>query len=315
MGNQTRDHASVIATNRYLVAILERPGKYRQRWRAKLKREDGMQAAIAEVIANYLATHGAPEDQLGPRQLRSRVSRAMAKNPDEIVLSHTTLQLFIRAFSMSPDDTVRLEALFRGEAHIQYVQDEGATRLPIFDAPPQRHRTVSLREYHYLGPDGLPAEHHTDQVIEATADGLDRYPYVVDTDMLTVDVQNGAHPGPMYQLRARSGSVFHAVDLVLHKSLDLGETAALRYITTFHYREAPPPEMRRAFRQKVDSFLLWVQFHPDKVPRAVWWARWESLDGRKVIYREPAALDCKLTAHRFLEGGVEQAIVGFYWEW
>jgi hypothetical protein len=311
------DRDAVTAASGYLAELLTRPGRYQARWRRYLVREDGMQAAITAVIAKYLADYGEPEDLEAPRQLRSRVSRALARNSMPI-LSRKTLKWFIDAFEFSSEDAARLQALRDGSSHIQFLRrNRGGLELPLLEeAPPRRYRTISLREYHYLGPDGLPSEHHTDQVIEATEDGLDRLLYIADTGALTLDVESGGEPAAMYKVRGNDGNVYHVIDIMLGDSLPRGATVPLRYVTTFHYREAPEPEVRRIFRTRIDSLLMWVQFDPDRLPRAVYWAEWAggAYEG-DVVHRELMELDGEHKTHRFVRGGVENCIVGFFWEW
>jgi len=304
------------AASSYLYDLLTRPGRYRTTWRGLLVPGGGAVGAIADVIAAHLAGSGSPDWDQDPVKLRVRVSRALAGNSPDTVLSSTTLNWFVDAFDMASDDADRLRFLHAGSSSIRYVRgDAQETNLPLFDAPRARHRTVDLREYHYLGPDGLPAQHRSDQIIEATEDGLDRYTYMVDTNMLTLDVQTGGIPGQPYQLRASDGNVYHSIDILLDRTLPLGGTAVLNYTTTFRYDEPPPTEVRRAFRRKVDKFLLWVRFHPDMVPSNLWWAEWDGIINSSITHREPVALNAAHEAHRFLEGGVEHAVVGFYWEW
>ena len=114
-----------------------------------------------------------------------------------------------------------------------------------------RHRTVPVHERHFLGADGLPTRHETRQVIEATQDGLDRYPYRFDTDALTVEVGRGYSGlvGPLYHVDAG----VYAVDIALEKPLRQAQTTTLEYTTTFHYRSAPNPEFRRAARERIDG--------------------------------------------------------------
>lgn len=102
---------------------------------------------------------------------------------------------------------------------------------------------------------------------------------------------------------------------MLEHPLRRGSTAVLNYTTTFRYDEAPPTEMRRAFRRKVDKFLLWIRFHPDTLPSRLWWAEWNGITNSSITHREPVSLNSANEAHRFLEGGAEHAVVGFYWEW
>jgi transcriptional regulator with XRE-family HTH domain len=311
-----RSPTPAAAASSYLYDLLTRPGRYRTQWRSLLVPGKGAVDAIAEVIARSLADRGAEDADQDPVKLRGRVSRALAGNSPDTVLSSATLNWFADAFDIAPDDADRLRFLHAGSSSIRYVRgDAQETDLPIFDAPPARHRTVDLREYHYLGPDGLPVQHRTDQVLEATEDGLDRYTYMVDTNMLTLDVQTGGVPGLPYQLRARDGNVYHAIDILLERPLPRGATAVLNYTATFRYEEAPPTEMRRVFRRKVDNYLLWIHFHPDMVPSKLWWAEWNGVVNSSITHREPMTLNSSNEAHRFLEGGVAQAVVGFYWEW
>jgi hypothetical protein len=65
----------------------------------------------------------------------------------------------------------------------------------------------------------------------------------------------------------------------------------------------------------VDNFMLLIHFHPDMVPSNLWWAEWNGITNSAITHREPVALNPANEAHRFLEGGVEHAVVGFYWEW
>ncbi|HZU54519.1 MAG TPA: helix-turn-helix transcriptional regulator [Actinocrinis sp.] len=311
-----RSPTPAAAASSYLYDLLTRPGRYRTQWRSLLVPGKGAVDAIAEVIARSLADRGAEDADQDLVKLRGRVSRALAGNSPDTVLSSATLNWFADAFDIAPDDADRLRFLHAGSSSIRYVRgDAQETDLPIFDAPPARHRTVDLREYHYLGPDGLPVQHRTDQVLEATEDGLDRYTYMVDTNMLTLDVQTGGVPGLPYQLRARDGNVYHAIDILLERPLPRGATAVLNYTATFRYEEAPPTEMRRVFRRKVDNYLLWIHFHPDMVPSKLWWAEWNGVVNSSITHREPMTLNSSNEAHRFLEGGVAQAVVGFYWEW
>jgi hypothetical protein len=315
-GAAGRAQTPAAGASSYLYDLLTRPGRYRSKWRGLLVPGGGAVGAIADVIAAHLAESGSPDGDQDPVKLRARVSRALAGNSPDTVLGSVTLAWFVDAFDLAADDADRLRFLHAGSSSIRYVRgDAQETDLPVFDAPRSRHRTVDLRDYYYLGPDGLPAQHRSDHIIEATEDGLDRYTYMVDTNMLTLDVQTGGIPGQPYQLRASDGNVYHSIDILLDRPLPVGGTAVLNYTTTFRYEEPPPTEMRRVFRRKVDNFMLWIHFHPDMVPSNLWWAEWNGITNSAITHREPMALNPANEAHRFLEGGVEHAVVGFYWEW
>jgi hypothetical protein len=315
-GSGGRAPNPTAAASSYLYDLLTRPGRYRATWHRALVPGSGALGAITEVIGAHLADSGSPDAGQDPAKLRVRLSRALAGNSPDTVLSSTTLAWFVDAFDIVPGDAERLRFLHAGSSSIRYVRgDAHETDLPLFDAPPARHRTLDLREYHYLGHAGLPELHRTDQIIEATEDGLDRYTYMVDTTMLTLDVQTGGVPGRPYQLRAHDGNVYHAIDILLDRPIPAGGTAVLNYTTTFRYEVPPSMEMRRVFRRKVDKFLLWIHFHPDMVPARLWWAEWNGIANSAITHREPVSLNSANEAHRFLEGGVEHAVVGFYWEW
>jgi hypothetical protein len=311
-----RTSTPTSAASSYLYDLLTRPGRYRTQWRRLLVPGGGALGAITDVIAGHLAVLGSPDHDRDTVKLRARISRALAGNSPDTALSSVTLGWFVDAFDIERDDADRLRFLHAGSSSIRYVRgDVQETDLPVFDAPRARHRTVDLRDYYYLGPDGLPAQHRSDHIIEATENDLDRYTYMVDTNMLTLDVQTGGIPSPSYQLRASDGNVYHAIDIMLERSLQRGSTAVLNYTTTFRYDEAPPNEIRRAFRRKVDKFMLWIRFHPEMLPSRLWWAEWNGISDSSITHREPVSLNSANEAHRFLEGGVEHAVIGFYWEW
>ncbi|HYK66510.1 MAG TPA: hypothetical protein VEV45_01095, partial [Streptosporangiaceae bacterium] len=64
---------------------------------------------------------------------------------------------------------------------------------------------------------------------------------------------------------------------------------------------------------QVDNLDMRIEFHPDKLPRWVWWAHWDGGDGR-VLEREAVSLDSQHSVHRYLRS-LEKTVVGFYWRW
>ena len=56
-----------------------------------------------------------------------------------------------------------------------------------------------------------------------------------------------------------------------------------------------------------------VEFHPNRLPAHVWWARWDGDDG-DVIERESVTLDSQCSVHRYVRS-VDKTVVGFYWQW
>ena len=205
-----------------------------------------------------------------PRQLKDSVSRALSGR----LLSRPQLALFIDAFGISAQ---------RGRAAVAAVEGlrlgRGAVRPPGGVARssrsdlraalgPRRHQTLSLHDHIEIGADGLLVRTRTMQVIEATAPGTDRIPYLYDTNALTLDVGQGCQgcPGELYQV----GDELFATSILLAKALDVGETSTLEYWTTYQYPGDPADpherEYRRAVMGTLENFDMRVEFHPDRLP-------------------------------------------------
>lgn len=302
-----------LAASRYLRNLLDTE-PYRSRWKPLVSPPDGPVEAIAVHMARHL--NSTVEVVQEPDVFRKRIARALERERRAVVLSSTTLAWFIEAFDMSAEDTRHLRHLHAGSPAIRYVRGVAEeTRLPLLEASTVPYRTLDLREYHYLGSDGLPYKHRTDRVIRAEADGFRTFVFVVDTAMLTVEVEAGGTPGPLHRVRLKNGTVLYATNIELPAPLSREETAVLNYVSTLKYTDPPEPEMKYVFRNKVDKFLLSVQFHSDRLPSRLWWAEWDGMEDGEIIHREPVRLNTDFRAHRFLDGGVERAIVGFAWEW
>jgi hypothetical protein len=309
------------AAAKYLRELLTQQGPYRRRWEryvVRARTTEITQLAVAEVLARYLWTHPrvtGDADAL-PRQLKDTVSRALSGT----LLSRPTLALFIDAFRISSADAGRLWRLWEGSGRISVLsgpralgaKTEGTLRS-IFGPP--RHQTVSLHDHVHVGSDGRIARTRTIQVIEATADGLDRIPYLYDTSALTLEVGQGCGDisGELYQV----GDGVYAATIPLARELSAGETISLEYSTTYGYPgnldDPQEREFRRAVMRRLENFDMRVEFHPDMLPAAVWWAVWDGVDG-DLVDREPVPLGGQHEVHRFLRS-VETTVVGFRWSW
>jgi hypothetical protein len=298
-----------LEAGRYLHELLSQPGRARRRWQVYQHGAVGPGevsiAAVCRVIAQYLWESGEYSDTDAdlPRRLKDRVARALHGS----FLNPVTLRWFAGAFDFPDDDALRLQLLLDGSPNTRVVIGR-ATEAGLPAARP--HRTLSLHEDHYLGPDGLPVRHMTTQVIEATADGLSSYRYMFDTATLTVDVMQGGRLG---KSTYNMGHGIFARDIILMRPLRKGETATLRYSSAFHYTEAPPPELRRAALRPVLNVNLRAQFHPERLPRRVFFTEWHDLRGQPVR-RTPVTLEPDNSVHVFLSS-MERAIAGFTWEW
>ena len=309
------------AAAKYLRELLLRQGRYRPQWERFAERvRPGRinHLAVAEVLARHLwnAPRTSGDADVLPRQLKDTVGRALSGG----LLSRGTLALFIEAFGFSGQEEDRLWRLWGGSGRISVLAGpramaSGHAAEVAAALGPRRHQTLSLHDHHEVGPDGLPARTRTLQVIESIVEGLDRIPYIYDTNALTLEVGQGCKDlsGPLYEIREG----LYGMDIPLARSLAPGETLTLEYWTTYHYHGRPETaeecQYRRAVMRRLENFDMRVEFDPSRVPAAIWWATWDGMEGG-IIEQEEAILDGQHSVHRYLRS-VERAVVGFHWSW
>ncbi|HEX4259180.1 MAG TPA: hypothetical protein VH089_29100 [Streptosporangiaceae bacterium] len=308
----------------YLRELLLRPGRFRSAWEQYAERSRPghiNQLAVAEVLARHLWEYPrrSGDAEVLPRQLKDTASRALSGK----LLSKAALRLFIDAFDLPRFEQDQLWKLWGGSARTRVLSGPGSLRGPARQEletaiGPAQHRTLSVHDHHYVGADGLALRTRTLQVVEAIADQVERIPYLYDTSALSIDLVQGC-TGLGSAIREVTSGVF-ATDLQLARTLDYGETATLEYVTTFSYQTIGPAELvgeyaeyRRAVRRRMENVDLRVEFDPGRLPAAVWWASWDGIDGA-VDQQEQVDLDAQNSAHHFLQA-LENAVVGFHWEW
>jgi hypothetical protein len=319
--HDAKRHESRRAASQYLQQLLLKPGVYRESWERYVSRERRgtiNQLAVAEVIARHLwSVPRSPADaQISPHQLKDTVSRALTGR----LLSRPALSLFIEAFGFSEHEAGRLWRLWNGSASIGVMS--GSHAVPVQTQRelaevlgPPRHQTLSLHDHVYVGEDGRIDRVRMLQVIEAVAQGVDRIPFLGDTNVLTVEVGQGGKQlsGKVQQIRE---DMCYA-EILLARTLDLGETITLEYWVTYSYPGDPadPAERwhRRGIMRHAENIDLRVEFHPSRLPTQVWWAYWDGDDG-VVIQREAVTLDSQCSADRYIRSA-DKTVVGFYWQW
>jgi hypothetical protein len=309
MIRSTRE-ASVRRAGHYLRELL-RHDPYRRLWVIYgVRREREVhQVAVAKALASCLQDHGDGDVDYG--QLTCRVSRALRGE----VLSRSTLRLFIETFQFNEEHTAALWRQWQGIDLGRVITGElpraasSSSSSSSHNLP--QYETVLLHEFHYLGPDGKPLRHRTLRNIRSLVDGLAIYRYSFDTSDLTVDRIGGGLPGSLYPLTANIWSV----DIALSRALDRGEEHLLEFESTFHYNKPVEACFRRAAHERLENVAIRVEFHPDKLPRNVWWTEWRD-------YREPYAvpisrqsilLDMEHVAYHRLDV-LDRAVAGFAWE-
>lgn len=309
------------AAAEYLRQLLLKPGRYRDAWQHRVERprDDVInQMAVAELIAGQLrSVRGhAGDAQVMPYQLGETVAGALAGQR----LSEQTLELFVAAFGFAEHEAERLRRLLAGSGRISVLS--GSHAIPIraerdvdHALGPRRHQTISLHDHVWVGADRRIDRVRTLHVIEATGAGLDHIPFLCDTNVLTVDVGHGCDR-LTGEVRRIGDDVF-AADIVLSRSLELGETLTLEYWTTFRYPGDPldpaEREFRRAGMRQIQNFDIRVAFHAEQLPAHVWWARWDGVEG-DVLDEEPVTLDSQQSVHRYLRS-LDKSVAGFYWRW
>jgi hypothetical protein len=308
------------AASDYLRQLLLKPGSYRQAWEnhvIRARHGSINQLAVAEVLARHVSgARGAQVSGLLPRQLKDTVSRALSGR----LLSRQVLALFIEAFDFTDDEADRLWRLWNGSATISVLS--GSRAMPVQAEQdirqvlgPRRHQTLTLHDHLTVGADGRMARSRMLQVIEATQAGTDRIPFLYDTNLLTLEVGQGC-AGVSGELKQIGADLF-ATDILLARTLSLGETITMEYSTTFRYPGDPDDpherQYRRAVMVRLENFDMRIEFHPDRRPAELWWATWDGVDG-DVLTQEPASLDSQHAAQRFMRS-VQRTVVGFYWTW
>jgi len=304
----------------YLRELLTQPGRYRRRWEQHISRSrpgEITQLAVAEVLARHLWTHPrvSGDKDVISRQLKDTVARALSGS----LLSRPTLTLFIDAFGIEDLQADQLWRLWEGSGRISVLSGPHAmatkTESELRSAlGPARHLTVSMHDHVDVGSDGRLARTRTLQVVEATADGLDRIPYLYDTNTLTLEVGQGC--GEISDELYLISDGIYATTIPLAKELLAGETISLEYSTIYGYlgnlTDQHELEYRRAVMQRLENLDLRVTFHPDKLPARVWWAVWDA-EG-DTVERERVPLGNQYEVHRYLRS-VEKTVVGFCWSW
>jgi hypothetical protein len=304
----------------YLRQLLLKPGSYRRLWEQHVIRErhgEINQLAVAEVLAEHLWNYPrrAGDTEVMPRQLKDSVSRALSGR----LLSRPLLSLFIDAFAIAESEADRLWRLYEGSTSVAVLYGRRAVSPQVESDlraafGPKRHQTLSLHDHAEIGSDGQLARTRTMQVIEALAPDTAQIPYLYDTNALTLDVGQGCRgiSRQLYQV----GEVY-ATSILLTRTLGVGETATLEYWTTYQYPAEPMlleyQQYRRGSMAFVENVDIRVQFHPARLPAAVYWATWDGVDG-DITRQEEVTLDVQHSAHRYLRS-IERTVVGFHWVW
>ena len=309
------------AAAEYVRQLLLKPGRYRQAWQQQVvrPRDDVInQMAVTEVIAGRLraAPIRSGDAKVMPYQLRDMVSDVLSGRQ----VSRRSLLMFIDGFGFTEDETARLWQLWNGATTVRVIA--GSHVLPMLGEHevtqalgPRRHLTLTLHDHIRVGPDRRIDRARTLQVIEATAQAVDRIPFVADTNVLTLEVGQGCKEVAGEIIRI--GPDIFATHILLARTLDLGETITLEYWVSYRQpgdRDDPAErQWRRAVFRHIANYDVRVEFHPDQIPDQVWWAQWDGAEGG-ILEEEAVKLDSQRSVHRYI-GSFDKAVAGFHWQW
>jgi hypothetical protein len=309
------------AAAEYLRRLLLKRGPYRDAWQCRVARpRDGVinQLAVAEVIAAHQRpVRGRPDESpMLPYQVRDVVSGALFGGH----LTAETLEVFVGAFGFSDEEASLLHRLLAGKSRSSVMS--GMSALPMsamheVDAAmgQRKHHTVSLHDHIWATADGRIDRARTVQVIEASAQGVDRISLVYDGSVTALEIGQGCKE--LLGEARRIGPDALVAQILLARTLDLGETLTLEYWLSYRYPGDPSDPAERQYRRgglrQVDNLDMRVEFHPDKLPARMWWAHWDGTSDA-IIEQEPVTLDIQHSVHRYVRS-LEKSVVGFYWEW
>jgi hypothetical protein len=309
------------AASAYLRQLLLRPGGYRQAWEQhviRARRDAINQLAVAEVLARHLWSAPRTPADAGvlPYQLKDTVSRALTGQ----MLSRLSLSLFIDAFGFTAEESDRLWHLWSGSAMISVLAGSHAVppqaeRSLARVLGPRRHQTVSMHDHVQVDAEGRLARTRTIQVIEAIAANVERFPFLYDTSALTVEVGQGCC-GLSGELRQVGPDVF-ATDILLAKTLELGDTITMEYWVTYRLpgdlADPREREYRRGVLRHMENYDMRIEFDPARLPAQLWWACWDGVEG-EVSDEQEETLDSQHAAQRYLRS-LDRTVVGFRWSW
>jgi hypothetical protein len=285
-----------------LAALLGQP-EYRNKWLRHAERARAGQLNVL-AVARFLASR----DSYGhtdPLALRDRVRRALNGS----LISAETLRLFIDGFGF-PQDEARLLWELLDPSVVSGNAVRGA--LPARSiGTPSKELVLSLVDEHVIGPEGLPVQHLTTQVIRANQSPLEHLALYADTGEVAFTVERG---GAVERLPSDVPGFPARMCLRYDRPLQPGESTLLRYRFDFAYSQPPRTIFSRVARHPIHNLSIAVTFAPERLPSSVWWRVWGDLEHQTVLYEELVEPDNTFTVFRHL-ASLADAVAGFAWEW
>ncbi|MFB6718696.1 hypothetical protein ACFCV3_00960 [Kribbella sp. NPDC056345] len=174
---------------------------------------------------------------------------------------------------------------------------------------PQNHRTIALFSRYFIEPKHSLYRIETSHIIAALEDRVTSYGYSPRDTVEEVIVDSGGRFVGLHD----SDPGFVGVEIELDPPLMLGQHSSLQY-STIHQRETQPRnQVLRAARKRLENVDMRVIFD-GQPPRRSWWCHWDGYAGGQPSYEVSVDLSATSELHQFVPY-LEQAVVGFRWEW
>ncbi|MDJ0385298.1 hypothetical protein [Streptomyces sp. G-G2] len=297
----------------HIRTLLAENPAYRHRWMTHTHRRrkgEVSYSGIAQVVALHLWETGlrSDTDRDLPRRLRDRIRQALRGEQ----LTHETVTWLTESFCFSTEDTAAVWDAFAGRSSIDLGGNGVSFTLrdpPVPLVQPQLHRTTALFSHYHLGPDRTL--HRTDHshVLVALEDGVDSYAYSPRDSVESVEsVIGGTFAG--FQ---PSSPGFVGVKILLERVLRKGQYASLQYSTIHRATPEACTDLRRAARRRIDNVDMRITYH-EAVPSRAWWCAWGAYSAGELVREVRLEAGIQGELHQFFPS-LEQAVVGFRWEW
>ena len=156
--------------------------------------------------------------------------------------------------------------------------------------------------------------------VRAAQDGVDRLWYVDGDDPRLrplVPATSGCRPGRRVPERGRPGPGLVATELVLDRTLGLGERHDVSFLVSYEPRAGSVPVrpaetvVRQLVTHPLESLDLGLSFDPAAPPGAVLTCRWRARDGAEVSRRELTVPGCR--SYELVVA--DPAPGGYGWRW
>jgi hypothetical protein len=301
----------------YLTGLLGGVSAYRAKWDLpdRVLRACGgvvSQSAVARTLAEHVSEVGGSGRSLAG--WKTLVWRALGDHGCTAEFLDLVIEVF--AIDENPVHEYRLRALHR----LQFSTAESRGPLPSDEWVPQevllkagvarRHRTLSVHDSHVVGADGRSIEHRSAQVVQAIAEGCDRYFFNFDAREVSIEVRSGGEVVGAFETEGG----LRCNEVAFGREIPVGESHRFEIVARFNDPDSLPLRVRRASADRLRGVSIQVSFHREALPRIVEWAEWNTIGDDEPVWRERVSPADDGIVHRYV-ASAERSVVGFMWSY